>query len=106
AIVRNIDQHIRSLVCEAARNRWIGRLDADENAGAQISQRHQTIVGAGSKITNDCPYQTRARHPFRQRNILAKWQQANLIILSNELTLFIYEHGGIVNAVVGSYFLR
>src|SRR6266550_3552022 len=96
---------VSSFVREATRDRWIGRLDTDENTRSQISHRHQRIVRASGEITDDCSYQTRTRNPIRQRNILAKGQQANLIILSNKLTLFIYEHGGIVNAVIGRSFL-
>ena len=66
---------------------WISRLDANENSGAHVPHRHQPVVRAGREVADYRSYQTRSRHPVRQRNIFAKRQQANLIILSDEATL-------------------
>ena len=87
------------------RNPWIRRLDADEDSGAMITDRHQCVLVARREVTHDCCYQ-RASQPLRERHIFAKRHQANLIILRDQPTLFIYEQRRIVGALIRRWFER
>ena len=105
AVVRDIDQHVSAFASEPARDRRVCRLDANENSRAYRPDLHQAVVRPRCKLTDYSSYQTRSRQPLRQRNIFAKRQQANLIILSDEPTLFIYEDRRVVNAAARRDFL-
>ena len=60
-VVRYIDQHVRSIMSEPSRDPWIRRLDADEDTGFAITERHQRVVAARSELTDDSTYQRRSR---------------------------------------------
>src|SRR5437762_5984540 len=75
-------------------------LDANKNPGAQVAEGHQRVLTAGRKIADDSTYRTCARNPLGQRHVLAKWHQADLIILRQFLTLLIYEDHRIMFAAV------
>src|SRR6185436_1914012 len=106
SVVGNIDQHIRAIMREPACDAWIRRLDANENPGASLSNRHQAIIGAGGKVADNSSYQTRSRQPRWKRNIFTKRQQANLIILRHHATLLIYEQRRVKQPVIRGCLLR
>src|SRR5262245_19521361 len=61
-VVRDIDQHVGSIMSQAPRDPRIRRLDADEDTGLSISaERHQRVVAARSELTDDATYQRRSR---------------------------------------------
>src|SRR6185369_5489535 len=60
-VVRYIDQHVRSIMSEPPRDPRIRRLDADEDTGFAITERHQRVVAARSELTDDSTYQRRSR---------------------------------------------
>src|SRR6266404_598044 len=75
-------------------------LDANKNPGAQVAEGHQRVPTAGRKIADDSTYRTCARNPLGQRHVLAKWHQADFIILRQFLALLIYENRRIMFTAV------
>src|SRR5713101_10199441 len=106
AIVRNVYEHVGAFVRELARDSGMRGLDANKNPGAQVAEGHQRVLTAGRKIADDSTYRTCARNPLGQRHVLAKWHQADFIILRDNSTLFIYEDGGIMFATIPSWLKR
>src|SRR5689334_23912230 len=88
AIVRDINQHVSAVIRQLSRDVRIRRLDADESSRTIIPERHHRVLVAGSEVAHESGYQRRSRYPLWERNIFAKRQQPNLIILSDQSTVF------------------
>src|SRR5471032_1920492 len=100
AIVRNVYEHVGAFVGKRPRDSGMRGFDANKNPGAQVAEGHQRVLTPGRKIADDSSYRTCARNPLGQRYVLAKWHQADFIILRHNSTLFIYEDGRIMFAAV------
>src|SRR5262249_26531839 len=91
SIVRNINQHVSAFSREGSGDRWISRLDANEDSCPYRSGRKKRILITGSEVADYRSYQRSSRHPTRYRDIFTKRQQPNLIILGDLSTFLIYK---------------
>src|SRR5215207_9196356 len=101
-VVRHLNEHVRALLREPARDVGVRRLQADESARAGRpavrAQRDQRVALARREVADDAAQHPDARQPAGQRHVLAERHQANLIILCRGQTLFVHEHRRVVAA--------